>query len=432
MLDFWYSDPQVANRVRVLKFMPGHLFKLLKESEEAGDTRESTLSSVLASASLGSNMGERPSGSNRSRRRHVMKGAASSTQRFSLSTSGTTSRSMGSIIKQPPIAPDDALEQLTAGTEKLTSLITLQVEIRSDEHYYMDDCKALIFDFVWPAIAPSLRNLELKIPMEDMALVLPNYGEITLVRLESLYLRIIRASLSTAEQPIILDVLVPFLTAHRASLHSLTLDIVEQTDLSVFLLAAHLPQLREFKLKIPLASPTDRRFTALQSFFRSHRTQLTTFDIELVPTFTHRFADQAFFDQDHFTTYRPKLQHLNINTPSHNASMSAYILQFRWTLVSLRVHCLHRWSLESLRTVVEAFLPTGTLKRLDVAVFEFSPELLVALAINLPNLDVLSLDIESVIPQGTTYSTLEGESIPLVSCTRPNFAHTCSTLTTEM
>jgi hypothetical protein len=322
---------------------------------------------------------------------------------------------MGSIIKRPSIAPDQALEQLTVVMENLTSLISLQVEIRGEEHYYMTDSKALIFDFAWPAIASSLRNLELMIPMEDMAIVLPDHREITLTRLESLYLRIIRASLTTGEQPILLDILVPFLTAHSPSLRSLTLDIAEQTDLSVFLLATHLPQLREFKLKIPLASPTDRRFTVLQSFFRSHRTQLKTFEIELLPTFAHQFADQAFFDQGHFTTYRPKLQHLSINTPSHNASVSAYILQFRWTLVSLRVHTSHRWSLESLRNMVEAFLPTGTLKRLEVAIFEFSPELLVALAINLPNLDVLSIDIESVIPQGTIYSSSEAQDIPQVS-----------------
>lgn len=98
--------------------------------------------------------------------------------------------------------------------------------------------------------------------------------------------------------------------------------------------------------------------------------------------------------------------------------MLPYIHQFRSTLRSLKVSH-YQWTSESLRILVEGFTPIGILKELEVSILEFDPDLLRTLATNLPNLEVLSLDFQKVLPEGQVESDPSrypfGKLVPRVS-----------------
>lgn len=98
--------------------------------------------------------------------------------------------------------------------------------------------------------------------------------------------------------------------------------------------------------------------------------------------------------------------------------MLPYIHQFNSTLRSLKVDH-YQWTSKRFRVLVEGFTPIGLLKELEVSILEFSSDLLNTLAVNLPNLEVLTLDFQKVLPEGQVESDLSrypfGKLVPQVS-----------------
>ncbi|KDR76141.1 hypothetical protein GALMADRAFT_247352 [Galerina marginata CBS 339.88] len=372
-------DTDISSRVRTFTFKPGHLCKLLRETEthkQSEKTSDNTVSELL-------------------------KAFGTMTLKPRKSFMVPSSRSQMVAHAMPTHL---ALRNVLKIMRQMTSLTSFRVEIRGEEHWYFKEISADFFAPGWAAFGVNLRTLELRIPLEDMAKVLPPVGTATLTSLETLYVQIIRASLTTSEGAIIMKQLLPFVNHHRRTLKSLTLDVAEQTNLSPFLLGLHhVPSLESFKLKQPFVSEDETDFTGLKHFFQMHRSHLTHFDIDMISTFTHYPTPYAFFAQDCFSVALPKLRglsiHLHYFPPAYSEGILPYIHQFKSTLVSLEVH-EHRWILGRLQTLVEGFSSTSTLKELKICLTDFSPDVLLLLATNLPNLDTLNIDFETLSPEG--------------------------------
>ncbi|KAF8972211.1 hypothetical protein BDZ97DRAFT_1650235 [Flammula alnicola] len=375
-------DPDVALRVRTFIFKPGHICKLLQESTlEKSDAKVSNTLKKMRRSDGGSSSNSR----------------------------------MRMPIKTPPMAPEVALSHLVQLMGQMTSLATFQVEIRGEEHWYFQETATTFFALGWSTFGRNLQTLDLRVPLEDMAKVLPDPGQGTLGNLEMLSLRIIRASLGTNHNEVILGTILPFIHAHRQTLRSLTLDVAEQTNLSPLLLSLGLPSVTHLKLKQPFVSQEETDYTGLQRFFKAHRMYLTRFDIEIISIFTHFPAPYAFFSQECFTVALPRLLHLSIHahhfTEEYTGGILPYIHQFKSTLMSLKVYA-HHWSFEDARTLAEGFVSSGRLRELNISVFHFEPELLTILAVNLPNLEVLTLDFHEVLPGGQVYDSSSRREIP--------------------
>ena len=362
----------MASRVRTLIFKPGHICQLLqaKLSTQTG-------SKINAFTQMrGSDVGVA-----------ISRGPAPTPK----------------MCMPPEAAVDKTLELMG----QLCMLRTLKIEIRGQEHWYFNDSTIDFLTPGWDAFGSNLRSLQLKIPLEDLAKVLPSFPK-HLGSLEDLSLSISRALFTTDETEIFRGFLIPFINTHHWGLRSLSFDVADQNNISPLLEAlVPMPSLRCFKLKQPFVGEQHTNFSGLQHFFKVHRSYLTRFDLDIIPTFTHLPITHAFFSQGCFSVPLPKLLHLSIHLrhfpKQYAGGMLSYIHQFRSTLRSLKVSH-YQWTSESLRFLVEGFTPIGLLKELEVSIVEFGPDLLSTLAANLPNLEVLSLDFQNVLPEGQVES----------------------------
>ncbi|KIM39891.1 hypothetical protein M413DRAFT_446811 [Hebeloma cylindrosporum] len=363
-------DPEVASRVRTLIFKPGHICQLL-QAELAGQPVDAF--TQMRGSNVEVDMPWRP---------------------------GPHPHPTPTACMPPEAAVNNILELMG----QLCFLRTLQIEIRGREHWYFDDSQIDFLTAGWEAFGSNLRSLQLNVPLEDLGKVLPSFPK-HLGSLENLSLSITRALFNTDETNIFREILIPFINTHHKGLRSLSFDVADQFNTFSPLLKALLPMpsLRCFKLKQPFVGEQHTNFSGLQHFFKVHRPYLTRFDLDIMPTFTHHPIPFAFFAQDCFNVPLPKLMHLSIHLQhfprQYAGGMLPYIHQFRSTLRSLKVSH-YQWTSESLQTLVEGFTSSGILKELEVSILEFSPDILCTLGANLPNLEVLSLDFQKVIPEG--------------------------------
>ncbi|KAF8183452.1 hypothetical protein BJ912DRAFT_1061340 [Pholiota molesta] len=300
----------------------------------------------------------------------------------------------------------------------LKELRSLEVYIHGSEHWYLQQAAIPFFPVGWSTFRTNLRSLELTVPVEDLVAVLPNLSHGILPNLDTISLRISRASTATQNDDIIMvETILPFLQSHRHTIRSLTFDnnhdMVRRINLSPVLLELHLSSLTHFTL--------------------THSSHLTHFAITTGESPPFDIFDAAprrrtypFFSQECFATPLPQLEHLAIHYSSADEheweaqrnSMIPYIQQFRSTLVSLKLVSLdiyYRWTFESVRLLVEGFASSARLRRLDILVACFDPELLTILAANLPNLEVLNITTWSLSRWGRTSDLLMGPDVPLLA-----------------
>lgn len=305
--------------------------------------------------------------------------------------------------------------------KQLTYLRCLQIYINGMDYWYFQQVLqpfAELFSLGWSSFRSSLQSLDLKVPIENLATVLP---EETIDNLETLSLQVIRAALGTKEDDIILATLLPFIQAHRNSLRSVTLVSMEQTNLSPLLSGVSLPHLTHFKLVLPHIRSGNSNLSGIQCFLRRHRMHLSSFDITIRTPLYNPSPDYSIFGEEYFLVALPKLEHLSlyyafsdtINGGPVRNSVIGYIHQFKSSLTSLKASpfFLH---FESVKWLVEGFLSSGRLKSLHISVEEFCPELITVLAANLPNLEILNIKCNTIGPIGRVYDSQRKKEVPQV------------------
>lgn len=390
------SDPEVASRVHRLILKPGHICRAVQENAK----KKSKIETVP----------------NTTTKIHKI---------IKASLSGKRMESPLVISRQPEVPAEAAAQNLLSIMGLLKELRSLVIDINTSEHWYFQQIAIPFFSVGWSTFRTSLRSLELRVPVEDLVLVLPDLSRGILPNLDTISLRIIRASIAAQEDVIMVETILPFLQSHRLTLRSLTLDMAERTNLSPLLLELHLSSLTHFRLVQPFIKQGEADYTGLQRFFQTHRSHLTHFDIAIGLPSVLDAASQPypFFSQECFATPLPRLEHLSIDYSFSDAygggvlrdSVISYIHQFRSTLVSLKLDYFHCWVLESVKLLVEGFVSSARLRRLDILVVFFEPELLTVLAANLPHLEVLNISMLSISPRGLASDPVIGQDVPLVS-----------------
>ncbi|KAF8183425.1 hypothetical protein BJ912DRAFT_551433 [Pholiota molesta] len=343
--------------------------------------------------------------------------------------SGKRRDSLLVVSSQPEMRAEAAAQNLLSIMGLLKELRSLVVDIHVSEHWYFQQTAIPFFPVGWSTFRTSLRSLELTVPVEDLVVILPNLSHGILPNLDTISLRISRASIATQGDVIMGETILPFLQSHRHTLRSLTLDndhdMAERINLSPLLLELHLSSLTHFKLVPPFAFLLrEANYTGLLRFFQTHRSHLTHFAIAIgFPSgFDHGSLPFPFFSEECFATPLPRLEHLAIDYSfTYNEStwgvlrnsMIRYIHQFRSTLVSLKLNSFDIWSLQSVRLLVEGFASSAQLRRLDIMVDFFEPELLTILAANLPHLEVLNISMLSISHRGRSSDPLISSDVPL-------------------
>jgi hypothetical protein len=384
------SDPEVAYRVHRLILRPGHICRAVQDSENA--KKKSKIATVPKFTT----------------KIHKI---------IKASLLGKRMISPLVISHQLGIPAEVAAQNLLTIMGLLKELRSLVIDIHGSEHWCFQQTAIPFFPVGWSTFRTTLRSLELRVPVEDLVLILPNPSlDGILPNLDTISLLINRASIATSQGGVILvEKILPFLQSHRRTLRSLTLendhDMAERINLSPLLLELRLSSLTHFTLVQPFASTLEEAdYTGLLRFFHTHSSHLTHFTIAtgLPSIFDAASQPYPFFSQECFTTPLPQLEHLAVDYTSPDAHdlealcdpMIRYIHQFRSTLVSLKLDTYYVWTLEDVRLLVEGFASSARLRRLDILAACFEPELLTVLAANLPHLEVLNISMLCVSPRG--------------------------------
>ncbi|KAF8910608.1 hypothetical protein CPB84DRAFT_1764116 [Gymnopilus junonius] len=365
------TDPMIAPRVRSLTFRPGHLCKLLQDSE-------------------------------RQKQKQLLENPVSELLKAFESLS-IQSRRKAMTFNESPMPAHFAKKNALKIMSLLTSLTSLRVEIRGEEHWYFGQSPVNFFAPGWMAFKDNLTSLDLIVPLEDMAKILPPARD-TLLSLTALSFRIIRATLTTDIISIVMETLVPFINKHHRTLKTLQLDVAEQVSMSPLLLnLTHLTSLSSFKMKQPLVSQEELDFAGLKHFFQTHRSHLSTLDIGMVATYIYYPTPFPFFSHDCFTVSFPRLQHLIIHLHDfpleYLEGMIPFVSQFHQTLVSLEVQG-HDWPFTNLDELLQGLSSASNLRELKIHVFLFSPFVLFRIAKLLSKLETLCLGFSEVGPSG--------------------------------
>jgi hypothetical protein len=342
------------------------------------------------------------------------------------SLSGKRMESPIVISPQPDVSTEAAMRDLLSIMGLLKELRSLLIDVNTSEHWYFQQAAIPFFTTGWSTFRTSLQSLELRVPVEDLTLVLPDLSQDILPNLDTVSIWIIRASIAAREDIIMVETILPFLQSHRRTLRSLTLDVAERTNLSPLLLTLHLPSLTHFKLAQPYFKQGEADYTGLTRFFKVHRSHLTHFEIVTGPPTVLDAASRRypFFSQECFTIPLPRLEHLSIDRAISEAysggilrdSVTSYVHQFKSTLVSLKLTGAHSWVLCGVKRLVEGFVSSARLRRLDISVVFFQPELLAVLAANLPHLEVLNISMLNVSPRGEVFAPhMPNPHVPVVS-----------------
>ena len=207
-----------------------------------------------------------------------------------------------------------------------------------------------------------------------------------------------------------LATIVPFLTAHCHLLRSLTLDVVERTDLSPLFNSLIFPKLTKFKLSQPFFREEDADYTGLRQFFKNHRLQLQSFEISIGYLLLDSGSPPyAIFAQRCFLISLPHLRNLvlgyNFNdrriSEAARSSFIQYIHSSASTLVTLRLYPLLLDN--SVKRLLVGLRNSTNLRTLNIGVDILNTELLIALVDNLPNLQSLHLTYAALAPHVSEY-----------------------------
>ncbi|KAF9473911.1 hypothetical protein BDN70DRAFT_997394 [Pholiota conissans] len=385
------TDPEVASRVHKLIFKPGDICRAILAQKNA---KRKTIASDTPK--------------NEIKIRSIVKGSL------------LRQRMETPVDVHPPLIPADvAVTDILVAMKLLTGLTSLLVDINTSEHWYFHQANIPFFTIGWPTFRTSLQSLELRVPVEDLALILPKE---TLSNLEAVSFWVIRASISAQEDTIVVETILPFLQSHRLTLRSLTLDVAERTNLSPLLSELQLPFLTYFKLSQPYFEQGVADYTGLQRFFKRHRSSLLRLDIVVGhPSALSASQPYPFFSQECFSISLPHLEHLAIDYNFSDLygggvlrdAVINYIHRCKSTLTSLTLGSSQTWTLNSAKLLVEGFISTARLRRLEISVVFFESELLTVLAANLPNLEILKISMLNISPQGDEYNSRIGSRVPL-------------------
>ncbi|CAA7267001.1 unnamed protein product [Cyclocybe aegerita] len=400
------TDLFVARRVRTFIFKPGDLCKLLHESKS-----EELYECKLVDAFSGMRISQ-PSARPHTRIRNHTPNTPLRTS--SPSRAHTLQHYQPPQAATPLLSASEAHKRVMSIMRSMTGLAELHIEIPCKDHWYFADSEAAdggvpaLFAKGWQAFGKSLRVLELRVPLEDLALVLPApCSGVVLECLERVSLRVVRASLTANEETVLRSTVLPFLQTSRHSLRSLALDVQEHTNLSPFLsslalLPTRMRSLSSFSLAQPFVSTDQTDFSGLHGFLLAHSEHLTSLSLKMNATFTHHATPEAFFSHKSFALALPVLQHLSIHLAhfpvGYADGMIPYIHQFAQTLVSLTLQGQF-WPDHRVVAFVDSGFGLGSrLRELQMAVATFSPPLLSAFAEHLPILESLDLDFKDISP----------------------------------
>ncbi|PPQ81006.1 hypothetical protein CVT25_014514 [Psilocybe cyanescens] len=371
-------EPKISSRVREFTFNPGHLCKLLYETRANVHLKETSENTVTELLDLFKSLDLSP--------RKVQIPSAQPITSISHMPAHLAYRNVLRILKQ------------------MICLTSLRIVLSRGEYRYFEQTPTSFFTIGWATFGSNLRSLDLRIPLEAMEEVLSLSNRVTLTNLQNLSLQIIRASLVTDASVILMEIILPFIIAHRYTLHSLILHISEQINLSPLLLRLEpIISLQTLKLKQPFVGHDQTDLTGLKHFFQVHCSHLRHFHLDMVSTFVHYPTPYPFFAQSCFGIALPKLRHLSIYFHKfplqYSEGMIPYILQFKTTLVSLEIS-EHPWSLERLKILLKDFSANSPLRELKCSMSVLDPPVVEALATSLPSLDILDIDFERIGPEG--------------------------------
>ncbi|PPQ95216.1 hypothetical protein CVT26_014907 [Gymnopilus dilepis] len=374
-LTFWnFRDPKIAPRVRLLTFRPGHLCMTLQAKEE-----------------------KRAEGNSVSR---ILKRSRILSYHFR--------NALG--FSRLSMTPDIVKKNLLKIMSSLTSLKSLRIEIRKEEHAYFNHSSEDFLAAGWTTFKDTLTSLFLRVPLEDLTKVLPPAND-TLTSLKMLSFQIPSVPLGTDGMAIVKETLVPFINKHYRTLRALELDVEEQNSMSPLLRdVIHLPLLSSFKLKLWFLRQEQPDIAGLKHFFETHR-HLTALDISVTSSYVYYADPFPFFSRDCFRVSLPKLQHLVLDLDrfrvDYREGFVPFIRRFD-TLHSLAI-VGHMWSFESLRGLIA---PSGgflNLRSLKIAVYLFTPLVLTTLEECLPTLESLCIGFNVIGPEGLSDTLMEGK-----------------------
>uniref|UniRef100_A0A8H7Y2P2 F-box domain-containing protein n=1 Tax=Psilocybe cubensis TaxID=181762 RepID=A0A8H7Y2P2_PSICU len=328
---------------------------------------------------------------------------------------GHNSQGQGRKIRVEHALPaDKAKKHLKKIMHAMTGLTTLVVEIlTSQEHrafqgISISDSSALLQPG-WHTFGSNLKSLDLRVPLEDMARVLPTTqrgASETLPSLETLAMHVRHAVYTTSDSDILLNIVLPFLQAQKHSLRSLTLDVGPQVDISLFLLSMeNFPLMASFHIKQFFSRDGQGNLKGLYRLLQTQQEHLTDLSIDLVPHSGNLPPVNQFFSQKCFAVSLPNLNRLTINLhqfPStYKAGLIRYVYSFAESLTYLSVDLDQQYcTSEDVQTLTKPFKEHRGLRELRLSVLEFGPSLLNTLAQNLPRLGTLHLSFRYLQPDG--------------------------------
>ncbi|KAF8806998.1 hypothetical protein BYT27DRAFT_7292709 [Phlegmacium glaucopus] len=353
-----YREPDIACRVRTFTCQPGHLCHLLQQ--ERGKWAHKRMAENLLA-------------------------------RFQ-SISSPTDRPEVDRIRG--LKPKTIQKMVFNIMKNLTSLTSLNIDIQAEDHVPFSQATPSPFVEGWQAFGRNLTTLDLSVPLEDLHLVLPT-GPTKLTNLRTLSVRILRAYSASDETVILPKTLLPFINGHK-TITSLALEAPE--GIKLFFLLQHLtsmPSLQTFRLEQSFESLVEADYLGLYQFLLTHQTRIRDLNIGI----TSRCRDYPYpsilSSQECFRVPLPVIERLSVNlsySPSiYNTSFVSYFIQYKATLTSLTIK-EQRLADGVLSLLVTDLASPGILRELEISIFSLKPSIFQHLAINLPSLEVLTLN----------------------------------------
>ena len=313
------------------------------------------------------------------------------------------------------MTPDIVKKNLLKIMSSLTSLNSLRIEIRKEEHAYFNRSSEDFLAAGWTTFKDTLTSLFLRVPLEDLTRVLPP-ANLKLTSLKMLSFQIPSVPLGADRMVIVKQTLVPFINKHHRTLRALELDVEDPNSMSPLLLdVVHLPLLSSFKLKLRFVGHEQPDVAGLKHFFEAHRHHLTTLDISVTSSYVYYTAPFPFFSQDCFRVALPKLQHLVLDLDRFRVDYREGFVPFIRRFDALQSLAIvgHMWPFESLRGLIAPSGGFSKLRYLKLSVYMFTPLVLITLEECLPTLESLCIGFNVIGPEG--FSDISTEERPPVS-----------------
>ncbi|KAF5336369.1 hypothetical protein D9611_006579 [Ephemerocybe angulata] len=272
----------------------------------------------------------------------------------------------------------------------------------------------------WSGYSTSLRSLSLRIPLECYqglfcsSLVLP--------RLSKLVIHVFASHHSTNPVDPMCSALVPFINRHTPSLESLSI-VTPQTgtaDLSpMFHKLKFFPRLTSISLAFCALSLECINLAGIQEFFSSHSYQLEDVYLHfnrMVGLKAENFRADIFFALPLFHVPLHCLKSLDIGFTGFRDATGFWTIAYAHHFTETLERLVLRHTQLSTTSLARLAEPFSQLRKLEVAVEQFTPTVLDVLSTSLPQLTELRLSFLGYSGDDSFYESFEDPSMTQDFC----------------